>query len=538
MKPKIERLNSPVLLESLARGLGQDTFESVKEHASEIVAWEKIRREKSNLSEIVTLKARFDSLFRLRSELLEFLRLAPQDDPAHLFAKRWYYRAFAGILILAGIFFAHLALAPYGLGWEAWIVCLGIAGVAAFWTEQTLEKIDCERLVQPICVIALLASLAGILAMALLRGDILALYVKSAIGTADVSGDAGTAFYAHTLWKLQSLMALLAIAMELGSGMAIFESGKLDLGKYERAKEAKTELAKTEDEMGTIIGRVTHLENDPVMNEAEFWRNFRLGFLERMKRNGLALFLSFVIFGSLAVAPSARAKNPVDTRFETAAPNVVIAIDFTQSVSGKGYDGKTDYQKNVDAACRLISQLPPGTHFTVFAITDRSFAQPYVLLDRDIPLDKGPLQFLDQVTLSKTRAASELRKLASLSPHAIPRTDIFGALILSADILRASPRRKVLVVFSDMRESSATLDFEHEKTIAKRTTLATVEKEGLVPRLHGVDVYVLGVDGTGRSIPYWNSLRDFWEAYFGKAQANLKAFSALRDLSSFGGESQ
>jgi hypothetical protein len=90
-------------LESLARQFGQDAFEKTKEQASEAVAWEKIRREKSNLSEIAPLKARYDSLFRCRSELLEVLRLSPSGNPTDLLQKRWYYRAFAITLILAGI---------------------------------------------------------------------------------------------------------------------------------------------------------------------------------------------------------------------------------------------------------------------------------------------------------------------------------------------------------------------------------------------------------------------------------------------------
>jgi hypothetical protein len=48
----------------------------------------------------------------------------------------------------------------------------------------------------------------------------------------------------------------------------------------------------------------------------------------------------------------------------------VIAIDFTRSVAGKGYDGKTEYEKNIEGACHLISQLPPGAHITVLAVTD------------------------------------------------------------------------------------------------------------------------------------------------------------------------
>ena len=31
---------------------------------------------------------------------------------------------------------------------------------------------------------------------------------------------------------------------------------------------------------------------------------------------------------------------------------------------------------------------------------------------------------------------------------------------------------------------------------------------------HGVEVYALGVDGAGKDMRYWQTLRDFWTAYF------------------------
>jgi len=38
------------------------------------------------------------------------------------------------------------------------------------------------------------------------------------------------------------------------------------------------------------------------------------------------------------------------------------------------------------------------------------------------------------------------------------------------------------------------------------------------------------VDASGKSVGYWNSLRDFWLSYFGKAGAKVRAYSMLRDL--------
>ena len=43
---------SEMLLEAVAHRLGQDAFDKAKDQAGEVIAWEKLRREKLNLSEI------------------------------------------------------------------------------------------------------------------------------------------------------------------------------------------------------------------------------------------------------------------------------------------------------------------------------------------------------------------------------------------------------------------------------------------------------------------------------------------------------
>ena len=116
MKPKNEEPNLQICLSTLARTLGQETFEKTKEQATRAIAHETLRRKKFTLSEIASLKGQYDSLFRCRAEHLETIRLSPSNDPRHLLHRRWYYRLFALTLILTGIFFAHLALAPFGLG--------------------------------------------------------------------------------------------------------------------------------------------------------------------------------------------------------------------------------------------------------------------------------------------------------------------------------------------------------------------------------------------------------------------------------------
>jgi hypothetical protein len=59
-------------------------------------------------------------------------------------------------------------------------------------------------------------------------------------------------------------------------------------------------------------------------------------------------------------------------------------------------------------------------------------------------------------------------------------------------------------------------------------------KKDLIPELKNVRVYVLGVDGTGRSITYWKSLRAFWMGYFQATGATVMNYSVLREGPHFG----
>ena len=88
----------------------------------------------------------------------------------------------------------------------------------------------------------------------------------------------------------------------------------------------------------------------------------------------------------------------------------------------------------------------------------------------------------------------------------------------------------VLVIFSDMRQDTLTLNLEHPRMVSTSLAMSKAEREHLLPDLHGVAVYALGVDGAGKDIAYWQTLRDFWTAYFKKTGANLKTYTVLREL--------
>ncbi len=84
------------------------------------------------------------------------------------------------------------------------------------------------------------------------------------------------------------------------------------------------------------------------------------------------------------------------------------------------------------------------------------------------------------------------------------------------------------VACQSRRQSTSLLDLERPALVHKTEALPQVAKSHLIPDLHGVDVYALGVDPSGKSFNYWQTLRDFWMGYFALAGATVESYSILR----------
>jgi hypothetical protein len=170
----------------------------------------------------------------------------------------------------------------------------------------------------------------------------------------------------------------------------------------------------------------------------------------------------------------------------------------------------------------------------VSAISDQSFARPFVLLSGTIPDTPGQLREYDEIAASRHRLAASLRRIARTTAPNFPSTDILGFLMATGLAFEHTPQmRHVLTMHSDMRQSAAPLDIEHAAVVPVKAALATVEREHLFANLAGVDVYLYGVHAVGKDVRYWQSLREFWTAYFDRCHANVRAFSMTRETPDF-----
>lgn len=217
----------------------------------------------------------------------------------------------------------------------------------------------------------------------------------------------------------------------------------------------------------------------------------------------------------------------METQFHQQSLNMVVAIDLSKSVGTKGPDGRTDFEKNVEAVDKILSEVPADSRVTVIGITDRSFSEPYVLLSARIPADSG--YFGERLAAAHRQLLQAWHTRSGPLQPKFESSDIFGMFSLAAEILRSDPaaKRKLLVIFSDMRQHTVELDLE-----TSVREFGTVGRRVAALDLTGVDVHILGVDGAGKNIQYWEGLREFWRRYLVAAGASLGNYSTLREMHS------
>jgi hypothetical protein len=516
--------------QEIGRQLGFEGVEHAVTNGERFSDYERQRIELTNRAPIIALKASIALLSQRELALQDKLRKAPPSgDLRARQRKAIYYWAVTGILTVAGFFFSLLAVDPYRLGWKSGLYCIGIAIVNPFCVEKFLETWREVRLVKTLASIAFVAAIASLVLLAVIRGDVFSQRVKNTTPIVVSDDDQPPAaeppntFYDSTLVLLCIVMALLALAMELGAGLALHDARRLGQESGEDLEALAAELADVHRQMVSSLHDLTVLENEAAVFIARFWRDFCRSMLSHAARSALSKLLVVVIgVGVLFLMPHhAFAADRLD---------LVVMVDLTQSVAVRGHDGKSESQKNLQAVTRLLAQLPAGSHMTIICITDNSFAQPYILLSADIGDDAG--YFGEKLANARKQLVGIWQRRIEHLQGGFKHTDILGALILVDQLFYERPNgwRNVLVMFSDMRQDTADLNLETSERFDPKTALVRTKKKGLVARLANVDVYVLGVDNAGRTIEYWGRLRNFWLGYFAKAGAKLRSYSILREL--------
>jgi hypothetical protein len=375
-------------------------------------------------------------------------------------------------------------------------------------------------------IAACVAALSSLVLLARIRGDVLMQQIKAA-APAVVVGDGNPVpsepqnnFFNETLPLFTNAITLLSLAMELGAGLALHEAHRFGHGSGEDRGQLTQELRAVQNQMVSYVHEIGKLQNEAAEFVWRFRRDYHRAMLNGTARNALGKLSILLLCAALFGAQMAAAENRM---------HIVVAVDLSRSVAIADHNQAAEFQKNLGAIGNLLAHLPAGSKSTVIGITDNSFSQPDILLSAEISGDEG--YFKERLASARRQVAGAwAQRAAPLTPE-FPRTDILGGLLVAGELFKQTPHaRKILVIFSDMRQQTPSLALESRGAIPADRLLSKVEQERLLAVLHGVEVYILGVDSAGKSVAYWSELRDFWTAYFRRAGADVKTYSVLRDV--------
>ena len=137
-----------------------------------------------------------------------------------------------------------------------------------------------------------------------------------------------------------------------------------------------------------------------------------------------------------------------------------------------------------------------------------------------------------QYKYAKKKATKALVSVLKGANKKLPHSDILKSLddIASHIIKPSRASKKVILLVSDMIEHSSITSFYHKGLIKKINVdkeMSKVKNSGHLANFSGADIYVIGTGVIGkkgyRDAKTLKRLTDFWEAYFSKTNANLKA---------------
>lgn len=299
--------------------------------------------------------------------------------------------------------------------------------------EKFLETWSNPKLMKALAALACTAALASLVLLAVVRGDVLGQQIKtvSAVVFADgapIPEKPQTDFYDKTLVLLGCVMGLLALAMEIGAGVALYEARRLG-SEGEDAIQLSQELKRLREKIGSRESERAELKKEPSLFANRFWRDFHRGMLGATSRRALpkvSLLLPCIL---LALSLHASAADHV---------NLVVALDLTQSVAVQGRDQKTEFAKNVEGVRQVLAHAPAGARITVFGITDSSFAQPLILLSAELLEDPG--YFQEKLAAGRNQLLHAWQERSKALEARSPHTDILGACLVASELFRQSPK--------------------------------------------------------------------------------------------------
>ena len=497
----------------LGSDLGYAVVAQMDDTAGRYCSTERQRLEAANQPKITAAK---QDLAMVESGLeritREISKLPPEGDLRRRRRTALFLCAFGLGLCTAGFAAAVYALDPLMPGATKYFLALGMAVILPYCVHEAIDRWShSERFMQ--CLVACDCTLAFIAMVCLsyVRSRVFAEQMTQANASVTIDSDApavapaASTFYQQTACYVTTFSMFSAVAMELAAGIAFHRSARLWAEMPSNAKELREKHEELERRRIELVHAIGAWEQEPQHFVNRFWRDYHEAKLRGCKENRFTKMFAVALFLILGLGGMSRA-------YAAEPLNLVVAVDLTASVAGaSGLDQKTELQRDVAAVGKLLATVPADSRVTVIGITDRSFAQPYVLLSARLDGNEG--YFKERIANAHQQLLATWQKRSQSLVDNFKQTDLLGALVISSQVFEPKEgHRNVLVIFSDMRHETRSLNLARLPAVPVQSTLDKVERGSLVPNLNGIEVYVLGVDAAGKSVGYWNSLRDFWLA--------------------------
>ncbi|HEV8661996.1 MAG TPA: hypothetical protein VGT06_02455 [Candidatus Methylomirabilis sp.] len=208
---------------------------------------------------------------------------------------------------------------------------------------------------------------------------------------------------------------------------------------------------------------------------------------------------------------------------------IVIFVDFSQSIRS---ETRALFRQDIES--RIIPSLSPGDRLLIASISDKTLTEFRPLVEATFPPRPSFNGFFDNV-LNHNRKVKEIDAQAGRLREEMaaqvadvfgrrlgsPQTDIFSSLVLAQKLFHDEPRRKVLVLMSDMIEDLPPYRFEQIKwnPATHQKILTELAERGLMPDLSSVCVYVSGA--SAQSADTAGQIGDFWRTYFERSKADM-----------------
>jgi hypothetical protein len=237
-----------------------------------------------------------------------------------------------------------------------------------------------------------------------------------------------------------------------------------------------------------------------------------------------------VISELLLIVSAFFAPAAVSVAAESHAPtSVVVFVDFSASIQGPA---RAAHRREIET--NILPFLTAGDRIMIAAIHDKTLTGFRPLAEVTLPPLPQFNGFKDN-TLKHAQAVKETERVIAANrqqlkadvaqtfaqPLASRYTDIFSSLAMAEKYFHGDPRRKVLVLMSDMIEDNPPYKFDampwRPGDIGKLINELAAKR--LIPDLTDVCVYVSGA--SARNAALAGHISRFWQAYFSRAGADF-----------------